>query len=119
MELTTEQLQTLRHMLGIDKPAERQPEPYRDYAAAQKGSAEFAELARLGAVRLYSQEGSYDWYTTTPEGRAAAISSHRAIRLQKPKRIYSKYLDIADVHCGLTFREFLTSPDYADVRSAA
>ena len=119
MELTTEQLQTLRHMLGIDKPDERAPDPYRDHYCASRGDADLAELARIGAVRLYGQCEHYDWYCTTEAGRAAAIASHRKIRLPKPKRIYSKYLDFADVHCGLTFREFLTSPDYADARSAA
>ena len=119
MNLTDEQLQTLRHMLGIDKPDERAPEPYRDYYCASRGDAELAEMARIGAVRLYRQCEHYDWYCTTDAGRAAAINSHRKIMLPKSKRIYSKYLDIADVHAGLTFREFLTSPDYAEARAAA
>ena len=40
MELTTDQLQTLRHMLGIDKPDERAPEPYRDHYCASRGDAD-------------------------------------------------------------------------------
>lgn len=119
MNLTEEQLQTLRHMLGIDKPEERDPKPYRDYYCACRGDAELAEMERQGAVRLYHQCKDYDWYTTTEAGREAALASHRKIRLPKSKRIYSKYLDIADVHAGLTFHEFLTSPDYADARAAA
>ena len=119
MKLTDEQLQTLRHMLGIDKPDERAPEPYRDYYCASRGDVYLAELARIGAVRLYRQCEHYDWYTTTDAGRAAAIASHRKIRLRKSARVYSRYLDIADVHADLTFREFLTSPDYASARAAA
>jgi len=119
MNLSDEQLRTLRHMLGIDKPDERTPEQYRDYYCASRGDAELAEMARIGAVRLYRQCEHYDWYCTTGAGRAAAINSHRKIRLPKSKRIYSKYLDIADLHEGLTFREFLTSPAYADARAAA
>lgn len=119
MKLNDAQLQTLRHMLGIDKPDERAPEPYRDYYCASRGDADMAELARLGAVRLYRQCEHYDWYTTTDAGRAAAIASHRKIRLPKSKRIYSRYLDVSDVHAGLTFHEFLTSPDYAESRAAA
>ena len=42
MNLTDEQLQTLRHMLGIDKPDEREPEPYRDYYCASRGDANLA-----------------------------------------------------------------------------
>lgn len=119
MELTNEQLQTLRHMLGIDEPSERDPQPYRDYYAAYKGQKEMLELEAIGAVRRFAECEHYHWYTTTDAGRAAAIASHRAIRLSKPNRIYSKYLDFADTHSGLTFREFLTSPDYADARAAA
>ena len=119
MQLTDEQLRTLRHMLGINKPDERAPTPYRDYYCASRGDADLAELARVGAVRLYRQCDQYDWYTTTDAGRAAAIASHRTIRLPKSKRVYSKYLDISEVHQGLTFREFLTSPAYADARAAA
>ena len=119
MNLTEDQLQTLRHMLGIDKPEERAPRPYRDYYCACRGNTELAELARLGAVRRYRQCEQYDWYTTTDAGRAAAVASHRSIRRPKPKRIYSRYLDIADVHADLTFREFLTSPAYAETRATA
>lgn len=119
MELTDEQLQTLRHMLGIDKPDERAPTPYRDYYCASRGDDDMAELAHIGTVRLYRQCEHYDWYTTTEAGRAAAIASHRKIRLPKSKRIYSKYLDVADAHAGLTFREFLTAPVYAQVRAEA
>src|SRR5688572_23336647 len=32
--LTSEQLDTLRHMLGINTPHDRQPKPYRDYYCA-------------------------------------------------------------------------------------
>lgn len=117
--LTDEHLRILRHMLGIDKPEERDPKPYRDYYCANKGNACLLQMERQGAVRLYRQCEDYDWYTTTEAGREAAIASHRKIRLPKSKRVYSKYLDIADVHEGLTFREFLTNPAYADARAAA
>mgnify|MGYP003588762593 CR=1 FL=1 len=119
MDLTDEQLRKLRHMLGIDKPEERDPKPYRDYYCANKGNADLLQMARQGAVRLYRQCEDYDWYTTTEAGKAAAIVSHRKIRLPKSKRMYSKFLDIADVHADLTFREFLTSPAYAEARAAA
>lgn len=119
MVLTEEQLQTLRHTLGIDTPDERAPKAYRNYFCANRGDTDLAERARLGAVRLYRQCDHYDWYTTTGAGRAAARASHRTIRLPKSKRIYSRYLDVADVHAHLTFHEFLTSPTYAETRAAA
>lgn len=119
MYLAADQLQTLRHMLGIDLPDAKDPKPYRDYYCASRGDADLAELARLGAVRLYRPCEHYDWYTTTNAGRAAALASHRQIRHPKPRRIYAAYLDTADAQPGLTFHEFLTSPAYAQVRAAA
>lgn len=119
MDLSNEQLRILRHMLGIDRPTERDPQPCRDYYAAYKGESKMRELEAAGAVRLYAECEFYHWYTTTDAGRAAAIASHRSIRLSKPKRLYSTFLQISDVHAGLTFREFLTNPAYAAARAAA
>jgi hypothetical protein len=119
MNLTDEHLRLLRHMLGINKPEVRSPTPYRDYYCANRGDPDLQALADLGAVRRYRQCDDYDWYTTTEAGRAAAIASHRRIRLPKRKRVYAVYLDIRDVRPDLSFREFLTSPDYASARSAA
>lgn len=119
MKLTDEQLRILRHMLGIDLPREREPEPYRDYYCASRGDAELAELARLGAVRLFRQCEHYDWYCTTETGRAAAIASHRRIRYPKPRRVYCKFLQVSDAFPDLTFREFLTNPDFAETRAKA
>jgi hypothetical protein len=33
--------------------------------------------------------------------------------------MYARDLDIAVAHNGLSFREFLTSPEYAEARAAA
>ncbi|MDO5674812.1 MAG: hypothetical protein Q4G66_07855 [bacterium] len=119
MKLSNKQLQTLRHMLGIDRPNESAPKPYRDYYCANRGDAELIELAKIGAVILYRQSDQYDWYRTSRAGRVAAIASHREIRRPKAKRLYHQFLLIKDVDGGLTFRDFLTSPVYADVRKRA
>ena len=37
MKLTDDQLDTLRHMLGINTPNDRIPRPYRNYYCADKG----------------------------------------------------------------------------------
>lgn len=119
MELSHSQLATLRHMLGIDKPDEARPEPYRNYYCANPGDEELAALEAAGAVERYSTQGGYWWYRTTSAGRAAAITSHRTIRLPKAKRIYARFLDVKDAISDLTFRDFLTSPQYAEIRRAA
>ena len=119
MKLTNEQLQTLRHMLGIDEPSTPTPKPYRDYYCANPGDERMQELVRLGAVRLYAQRDGYDWYCTTEAGRAAAMESHKRIQWPKPKRVYSKWLDVRDALPDVTFRRFLTEPRFAETRRDA
>lgn len=119
LALTACQLDTLRHMLGINTPDDREPKPYRDYYCANRDDPKLKALAELGAVRLYSQRDSYDWYCCTPAGRAAAIRSHRTIRRTKAQRLYSKFLDVKDCCPDLTFKQFLTEPDFADTRRRA
>lgn len=108
IQLSVEQLRVLRHMLGIDRPDVTKPVPYRDYYCANPGDPDLAELARLGAVRLYDTRGGYEWYTCTDEGRAAAIASHKTIRYTPAKMRYGRYLDMKDCYPDLTFRRFLT-----------
>jgi len=112
MNLDTEQLRILRHMLGIDKPWEDNPKPYRDYYCANPGDPSMVELARVGAIRLYDTRGDYEWWTCTPEGRAAGIASHKTTRYPAAKRRYIRFLDLRECCPDLTFREFLTNPRY-------
>lgn len=119
MKLTDGQLQTMRHMLGIDKPEERAPEPYRNYFCASAGDAYMADLAETGAVEQYSSHNGYDWYRCTQKGRALAIKSHKSIRLPKSKRVYSRFLEVSDSFPDLTFKEFLTLPEFKESRRAA
>lgn len=124
MNLTDDQLHTLRHMLGINTPNDRMPRPYRNYAAVNPGDAEFAELERLGAVECYRRAGTvsgfeYDYFRCTEAGELAARRSHRKIRRTKSQRVYAKYLDISDVFPDLTFGEFLKLPEFSDSRREA
>jgi hypothetical protein len=121
--LSEVQLHTLRHMLGINTPNDCVPRPHRNYAAANRGDTEYLELERLGMVERYrsasSLWGDYDFYRCTDAGRQAAIASHRCIRQPRAARVYAKYLDVADALPDLTFREFLTSPEFAESRRSA
>lgn len=119
MKLTDYQLQTLRHMLGIDDPCTRAPKPYRDNYCANPRNEHLHELARIGAVRLYAQRDGYEWYCTTEAGRAAAMESHKRIQWPKPKRVYSKWLDVRDALPDVTFQRFLTAPQFAETRRDA
>lgn len=119
MSPTTEECSVLRHMLGIDRPEERAPVPYRDYYCADPGDQQLAAMAARGLVECYSRRGGYSWYRCTPAGREAALASHRAIRYGKPKRVYLRYLKASDALPDLTFREFLTDPQFAEARRMA
>lgn len=119
LNLSDEQLRVLRHMLGINKPREAAPIPYRDRYCAPVGDPALEALVAAGAVERYAEEGGYSWYRTTPAGREAAIASHRAIRWRKPARVYARYLAIRDALSDLSFKRFLTDPQFADERRAA
>lgn len=116
---TVEQLQTLRHMLGIDDPHMPKPKPWRDYFCANPGDEKMRALAALGAVEMYAVRDRYEWFQTTDAGRAAAMASHKTIRLSKSSRVYSKFLDVRDCFSDLTFKEFLTDPHFAETRRSA
>lgn len=114
LNLNVEQLRILRHMLGIDRPEMDVPKPYRDYYCANPGEPAMLELECLGAVRRYDTRGGYEWWTCTPEGRAAGIASHKTIRLSPAKRRYSRFLDLRECCPDLTFHKFLTDPRYRE-----
>lgn len=121
MGLTKEQLHTLRHMLGINTPWDRVPKPYRNYAAVNHGDPEFIELERMGLVKNQGRSSisEYDCYVCTEEGKLSAIRSHREIRYSKPRRRYLAFLGLMDCCPDLTFREFLTSQEFRELRENA
>lgn len=121
MSLTEKQLYTLRHMLGINTPYDRIPKPYRNYACVNPGDPEFVELERLGAIVRYTPKAPTDywWYTCTDEGKLAAMRSHKTIRKGRKQRVYRMYLHVSDAFPDLTFKEFLTLPDFEDTRRTA
>jgi hypothetical protein len=119
MDLTDKQLHTLRHMLGINDPVKR-PEPYRNYAAVNPDDPEYLELERLGMVvnKGKSPFGQYDLYVCTEDGKTTVIKSHQMIRFPKARRRYIAFLNTRDCCPDLTFREFLVSPEYKEIREA-
>jgi len=114
--LSEEQLRILRHMLGIDTRQTASPVECRDYYCANQGDPELIELERLGMVRRYRRSDSYDWYTTTDAGKAAARASQRAGLLPLSQRRYLRFLNLREPLPDLSFREFLTHPDFAEYR---
>lgn len=119
VQLNDEQLRILRHMLGIDVDDTPNPSEYRDYYCANRDDPVLCGMAGLGVVERYASDHHYDWYRTTGVGKAVARASQRAMLLPKPKRIYLRWLSISDVRPDLTFRDFLTQPEYAETRRTA
>lgn len=116
---TPKHLRTLRHMLGINDPNKKTPEPYRDYYCANHGDPHIAELLDRDLVVMYRRDDRYEWFRTTDIGRAAALASHKTIRNSKSRRLYSRFLDCRDAWPDLTFKQFLTDPRLAQIRRDA
>lgn len=103
-----EQLDTLRHMLGINDLNGRAPVPYRDYYCANPGDPKLHELQRLGKVTMYSAHGGYEWFACTEEGKAEAIAS--VPKLSRGRKRYLDFLNAHECNQDLTFRDFLRAP---------
>ena len=122
LELNPEQLDTLRHMLGINTPAARTPVPYRNYAAVVPGDVDFAGLEKLGAVECYRRAAdgqSYDYFRCTDDGRSAAMASHSLIRKTRSQRVYLAWLHLSDALPDVTFHDFLVGEQFKATRQAA
>ena len=122
MQPTPEQLDLLRHMLGINDPSQRVPVPCRNYAAVSPGDPCYLDMAQAGLVERYrvaAGANAYDYYRCTDAGREVAMASHKTIRWSKSKRVYRKYLNVSDALTGLTFSQFLRDPQFADLRREA
>jgi hypothetical protein len=107
-----EHLKVLRHMLGINDPYMAKPESYRDYYCANIGNKTLHELKKLGMVRLYFTCDKYEWFTTTDLGKSKAIESFWLLQKPKKARRYLCYLKIKEVNSQLTFKDFLTLPEF-------
>jgi hypothetical protein len=118
---TPDQLRMLRHMLGINTPNDRVPKPYRNYAAVVPGDKLMIDLEAQGLVERYAsyELSQYDFYRCTARGHLAAMLSHRSIRRTKAQRVYACFLKVSDAFHDLTFREFLTSAEFAEARAQA
>jgi hypothetical protein len=117
IELRDNHLGVLRHMLGIDTPRVKSPNEYRDYYCANPGSIALLELEAFGMVVRYSEEGGYHWFKTTDLGKEKARESQQKMLLPKAKRRYLSWLSVRDSIPDLSFKDFLTLPEYKKARN--
>lgn len=117
MDLTPSQLDTLRHMLGINDPTQSEARPYRNhYCASLTDTRKLDSLAALGLVEIYKRDNGYLWYHCTPAGREAALASFPTFRYSRSKRRYLAFLRTREYYPDLTFKVFLTSSEHASAR---
>lgn len=119
---SAEDLRILRHMLGIDDARKRDAKPYRNHYCANAGDPNLVSLVQRGLVVLSrppSKAIPYETYVATEDGIAIATSSARRRAWPRKRRVYDRYLDVKDVCPDLSFREFLTSAEFAETRRTA
>lgn len=119
MNLSDDHLKVLRHMLGIDVVDRRAPKEYRNYYCATPGDPLLLELLDAGMVIMYRKCDQYEWFTATEAGKVAARASQQAQLKPKAARVYSRFLSVKECLPDMTFRDFLTNPDFADARREA
>lgn len=114
---TEAQLDILRHMLGINDLG-GPVTPWRNYYAAPEGdeAAELLELLAAGLVAFAGNRFGSAIYVATAEGERLAVESARARRPSRAKRRYLAWLEVTNICHDLTFRAFLTDPQWAEVR---
>jgi len=119
MAVSESHLKVLRHMLGLTDPYRREQVPYRDYYCANQGDVLLHEMEEAGLVRRYRCTDGYESFCTTERGRREGIKSALARRKGPAARRYARFLDLRDVVPDVTFREFLTRPEFAELRRLA
>lgn len=112
----------LAHALGIEyQQARREPNEYRNYYVSEPDDPEVAQLVEAGLIALASRPswtGGLVAFTVTDAGKEQARAFWKARQYPQKKRVYAAFLLVSDVR-EVTFREFLTSPEYAKARENA
>lgn len=110
----------LHHALGISDPMRPDRVPYRNHFVVGPGHADMPSLERLEEAGLMVRKrhallnGGDRVFTVTEAGKALALQTRP--RALKAKIRYGRFLRIKEVLPDLTFREFLTTPQFANDR---
>ena len=119
-DLLDADLRLLHHTLGISDPYQPEREPYRNYFVASDGHSDMPGLNRLVAAGMMKSrehplcgKGSLVFYATDI-GKAVAIKTRPKVSRNKLR--YRRFLSLSDCCPDLTFRQFLTDPEFRDYR---
>lgn len=112
----------LAHALGIEHQQDRrEPNEYRNHYVCNEGEPEVTQLVEAGLMVLASRPtwtGGAVQYAVTEAGKAQARAFWKSRQHPKKRRVYAAFMRISDMR-EVTFREFLTSPEYAECRRNA
>ncbi len=117
--ISEDDIHTLRHSLGIEWAHEKS---CRNYFCDELPSPQMERLVRAGLMTqgryvAGHEDHSMRYFHVTECG---ILLAHEDIPVKSmAKRRYERFLDISDVFPDLTFREFLTSPEFAETRKNA
>ena len=119
-----EHLHILHHSLGISEPLEisKQKPPYRNHFVTEPRGKDFEllkDLEKAGLVerQRHSLLRSKQWcFHCTDEGKRLASTTRPTLKLTRDQRRYDNFLEMSDVDQDLTFRKFLTDPQYEEFR---
>lgn len=117
--LTAEALGILHHALGVSDPYQCDQPPYRNHFVAGQGHDDeplLLQLVQQGlmVVRESKLTGGDALYVVSDRGVDIALKSRP--RVPQKKLLYRRFLSVRDCCPDLTFREFLTSPEFAECR---
>ena len=110
-ELTPDDIHALQHSLGI---SDGRTKEYRNHYADEPDCPQMAKLIAMGLMkRGYRIPGGLQMYHVTEAGKKIA-RDNLPPPPSKKKRRYLRYLDASDAYPDLTFREFLTEPEWKE-----
>ena len=115
MELSKDDIHVLQHSLGITDGGKE----YRNYYCAVTDDPQLEALTRSGLmVRGHKiNDGRNRYYFVTDDGRKVAYKNLPSRpRLTRGQRRYRKWMNISDCYPDLTFKEFLTLPEFREAR---
>ncbi len=120
--VSKEQLEIMLHTLGLNDPYRK--ESYRNYFVASSGHSDLPAILWLVSLGMmvekhapgFLENGDRVFHVTDKGKEYCRINRERP---SLAKRRYHMYLEVSDLDPDLTFKEFLTSPYYADARARA
>ena len=109
----------LHHTLGVSNPNKPEDPPYRNHFVLGDGHSDMTVLSVMVERGLMARRCSAlpggDWvFHATDDGVRLALQTRP--RASKRRQRYSRFLVYRDALPDLTFKEFLTSPDFAEAR---